>query len=303
MEKTRIMVVEDESLTGAYIEMNLENLGYFVTGIELSGKEAIEKAESERPDLVLMDITLQGDIDGIEAAHVIGTDLNIPVVYITANSDEKTLERAKVTEPYGYIVKPFGTRELQSNIEMALYRHKMERKLKDLAHNDSLTGLPNRTLFMERLKNLLLIERRGIDAFALGYIDLDGFKNINDTMGHDTGDLLLREVAERLRGCIRSSDTVSRLGGDEFTVLIRNLHSPSGAVHTAEKIIHALSRPFRIGMHNCNISASVGLSLYPANGTDAETLLKKADMAMYMAKKSGKNCYRLYIDELSEDTR
>src|SRR5574341_2598608 len=131
MVKKRIMIVEDESIIADDLKENLQNLGYAVTSIASSGEEAIKKAEENKPDLVLMDIMLEGEMDGIEAAGQIRFRFNIPIVYLTAYSDEKLLERAKITEPFGYIIKPFNERELHTNIEIALYKHEVEKKLKE----------------------------------------------------------------------------------------------------------------------------------------------------------------------------
>jgi len=131
MVEIQILVVEDESIVAEDIRRNLENLGYVVPAVASSGEDAVKKAEELSPDLVLMDIVLKGEIDGIEAAEQIRSRFDIPVVYLTAYSDEKTLERAKITEPFGYVIKPFKERELQINIEIALYKHKMEKKLKE----------------------------------------------------------------------------------------------------------------------------------------------------------------------------
>lgn len=131
MAKTRILIAEDEAITAKDLQMTLQDLGYEVTGTASSGEEAIQKAEDHKPALVLMDIVLQGKMDGIEAASQIHARLDVPIVYLTAHSDKATLERAKITEPFGYILKPFEERELHTNIEIALYKHKTERKLKE----------------------------------------------------------------------------------------------------------------------------------------------------------------------------
>jgi putative two-component system response regulator len=131
MAKARIMIVEDEGIIGGYIKRVLQDMGYAVSRVVSSGEEAIKKAQEDNPDLILMDIVLQGEMDGIEAASQIRSRFNIPVLYLTAYTNKKMLERAKITEPFGYIVKPFQERELHSNIEMALYKHKAERKLKE----------------------------------------------------------------------------------------------------------------------------------------------------------------------------
>ena len=131
MSPTSLLVVEDESIVAMDIKHRAEGLGYRVVGIAASGEDAIKLAREEKPDLVLMDIVLKGEMDGIEAAEVIREEMNIPVVYLTAYSDEKTLSRAKLTGPFGYIIKPFEDRELHSAIEVALYKHKMDSKLRE----------------------------------------------------------------------------------------------------------------------------------------------------------------------------
>ncbi len=130
MAKSKIMIVEDEWITADDIKTSLQSLGYTVTSMVSSGKEAIQKAEEDRPDLVLMDIVLKGEMDGIEAANQIRSRFNIPIVYLTAYADEKVLERAKITEPSGYIVKPFINEDLKITIEIALYKHKAEKERK-----------------------------------------------------------------------------------------------------------------------------------------------------------------------------
>lgn len=131
MPKLKILIVEDERITAENIQVTLNNLGYAVTSIASSRKEAIKKAAADKPDLVLMDVKLNGRKEGIKAAEQIRSNFNIPVVYLTAYADKKTLERARVTEPFGYIIKPFGKRELHSTIEMALYKHRMDNKLRE----------------------------------------------------------------------------------------------------------------------------------------------------------------------------
>lgn len=131
MRETQILVVEDEIIVAEDIRRSLKNLGYSVPAVASSGETAVKKAEDNGPDLVLMDIMLQGEMDGVTAAGIIRSKFDIPIVYLTAYSDNRILERAKITEPFGYIIKPFNERELAINIEIALYKHKMEKKLKD----------------------------------------------------------------------------------------------------------------------------------------------------------------------------
>ncbi len=161
-----------------------------------------------------------------------------------------------------------------------------------LAHHDTLTALPNRILFYDRLNQAITRGRREKEVSAVLFLDLDGFKNINDMFGHDVGDALLREVAKRIVACVRESDTVARIGGDEFTVLLCNVRKQDSIKRVADKIINAIARPFMLNGKECSISVSIGISLHPENGETAAQLVKIADAAMYLAKNNGKNCYR-----------
>lgn len=161
-----------------------------------------------------------------------------------------------------------------------------------LAHHDTLTGLPNRVLFYDRLNHAMAKARREGGSFAVLFLDLDGFKLVNDTFGHCIGDALLCEAAERIKLCVRESDTVARMGGDEFTVIIGNARTPASIESVARKIGAALAYRFELYGKTCSISASIGIAIYPNNGEAAEQLVKIADDAMYAAKYSGKNCYR-----------
>jgi len=168
-----------------------------------------------------------------------------------------------------------------------------------LAQHDSLTELPNRVVFNDRLTQAIAMAHRHRDKLAVLFLDLDRFKNINDTLGHDIGDRLLQAVAQRLRGCVRSSDTVSRQGGDEFVILLAELTHAQDAAVCAEKMLLMLSTPYRIDHHNLYLTASIGIVTYPGDGTDTETLLRHADFAMYHAKNRGRNNYQFFESEMN----
>jgi diguanylate cyclase (GGDEF)-like protein len=172
---------------------------------------------------------------------------------------------------------------------------KSNEQITNLAYHDSLTGLPNRILFYDRLNQAIARARREERTIATLYLDLDGFKLINDSLGHDAGDALLCEAARRIVNCVRDSDTVARMGGDEFTVILCNLQTPDATDQVANKIIDAISQPFTINGKICSVSASIGIANYPAHGKTAEQLIKIADAAMYLAKHNGKNCYRIAV--------
>ncbi|HLZ97650.1 MAG TPA: diguanylate cyclase [Steroidobacteraceae bacterium] len=178
-------------------------------------------------------------------------------------------------------------------------------KLARLALHDSLTELPNRALFSDRLIQATTNARANGGYAALLYVDLDRFKHINDSLGHAIGDQLLQTVARRLLGCVRSTDTVSRQGGDEFVVLLPDIVHVKDAVACAEKLLGALEAPYRIGEHELRISASIGVAIFPDDAREAEALLRCADAAMYQAKYHGRNNYKLFnsaqeLDSASE---
>ncbi|HHM05900.1 MAG TPA: EAL domain-containing protein [Gammaproteobacteria bacterium] len=178
-------------------------------------------------------------------------------------------------------------------------RKRAEERLNYLAFYDALTGLPNRVLFHDRLNQALLEAARHDRIVAVMFMDLDRFKAINDTMGHETGDKLLKGVAERIVHCIREGDTLARLGGDEFTVVLTEVEKVQDAAKVAQKILKALSQPFNISEREFFITASIGITLYPYDDQDINGLLKNADTAMYHAKEQGKNNYQFYSEEMT----
>jgi len=176
---------------------------------------------------------------------------------------------------------------VSTQIATAIERQKMQARLQHMAQYDQLTALPNRGFLYDRLKVALATARRERGRLSVLYLDLDKFKQVNDTLGHDVGDLLLQEVARRLKQCMRESDTVARIGGDEFIVLLPGISLPEHATLVAEKIRNALQRPFNINGHDLNIRSSIGIALYPEHGDNEQQLLKHADNGMYLAKNNG----------------
>lgn len=173
-----------------------------------------------------------------------------------------------------------------------------EEQLRYLAHYDSLTGVANRYSLNKRLEGLILTAEKYGQQLAVLFLDLDRFKQINDTLGHNYGDLLLKRVSSRLKGLIKNKDMIARLGGDEFVIVLPNIKHPKEAIHTASRIIDALTKSFFLNNHEVFITTSIGISLYPLDGTDMETLLRNADKAMYVAKAGGRNQYELYHEDL-----
>ncbi len=184
-----------------------------------------------------------------------------------------------------------GNRATQILFRDITDRKLAQERLERLAHYDPLTGLPNRTLFFDRLNHAYQFARRHGHVFALLFVDLDRFKQVNDTLGHDVGDLVLKVTAERLKGSIRASDTVARMGGDEFTIILTHISEEPNAAQVAEKIIALVEEPISIKGRFCDVGASIGIALYPRDGGDPEALLKQADSAMYQVKKQGRGSF------------
>jgi diguanylate cyclase (GGDEF)-like protein len=176
-----------------------------------------------------------------------------------------------------------------------------ERRLSHLAHHDSLTALPNRLLFRDRLQSALALSRRNHWMLAVLFVDLDRFKTINDTLGHEVGDQLLQEAARRLMRSVRDCDTVCRLGGDEFALVLPELGDMHEAAQVPQRIVESLRLPVIIEGHELNVSASIGIALFPVDAEDPEVLLRCADVAMYHAKKLGRNNYQFYTAAMTAE--
>ncbi|MCW9024484.1 MAG: EAL domain-containing protein [Gammaproteobacteria bacterium] len=547
----RVIIVEDNHFVAEKLKLQLSQSGYQIEAVFASGEELLNQYSKLTPDIVLMDIVLEGEMDGIEAANRISEQYGTPVVYLTACSDEDFLTRAKITAPFAYILKPFNEHELEMAIAIALFKHTAEHELEEshahlekaqqighmgswdwqitnnvliwskqifrifglavnefdatyeafintvhpddrdmvlksvddalyrqlpydidhrivlpdgmirfvheyakvefdqegtpvrmtgtvhdvtevrtardqlqlyevifqnasegviitdvnniiemvnnayceitgysqdevigkdprlmqsgvhdtefyknmwssirehgkwqgeiwdkrkdgevfpkwlsitaltnsndhithyvgvftdiselkqkeqrlhqLAYYDFLTGVANRPQFMQRLKQELAIAQRTDRTLAILYVDLDRFKIVNDSYGHTVGDALLRQVADRMRNCIRESDIIARIGGDEFSVILTATEDPDSAAKVANKLIGCLSKPFIIDTNELDIGVSIGISLYPRDGDKLESLVLNADRAMYHAKESGGNCYVFSNDELSSE--
>lgn len=169
-----------------------------------------------------------------------------------------------------------------------------QQRLLTLAHYDTLTGIPNRTLFLDRLDQVYKQAVRSAQRFSLLYVDVDDFREINDELGHDAGDELLKKISQKLLSCLRQSDTVARLEGDEFTIILNKIENPEDVVKVVRKIMDTLSSPFQLKGTDKTVEFSIGISQFPQDAKNPDTLLKNADAAMYQAKQSGKNTYKFY---------
>ena len=213
-----------------------------------------------------------------------------PCLAFNLTGDEGVTQYAQAHLGSGNIIGGFQARFLWNLLTRLKQTNE---QITDLAHHDNLTGLPNRILFYDRLNQAIKRARRDNAQIALFYLDLDGFKLVNDTLGHDAGDALLREASKRMLACVRESDTVARMGGDEFTVILCKALTDNIKDRVARQIVEALAEPFMINGKSCMVSVSIGISLYPDHGDTAEQLVKIADAAMYLAKRGGKNRYRV----------
>ncbi|WP_394780876.1 diguanylate cyclase domain-containing protein [Undibacterium sp.] len=187
-----------------------------------------------------------------------------------------------------------SNQQLQHEIQV---RQLAEERIRHLANHDALTGLPNRRLLEDRLVQALSQAKRYQKMVAVKFIDLDRFKEVNDKLGHRVGDLLLQMVADRLRGLLREIDTISRIGGDEFILVLSDMTSEQHVLETADKILHSLSQPYIIEQHTLSTTPSIGIALYPRDGDHPEQLMSKADIAMYQVKKKGRKGYHLYSED------
>jgi diguanylate cyclase (GGDEF)-like protein len=203
-------------------------------------------------------------------------------------------------------VSPFEHQSIASAARLAgiaIERQRAEQRIRHMAHHDELTGLPNRALLNDRLGQALAVARRSGRSLGLLFLDLDGFKDINDSLGHPVGDRLLQSVAERLRGLVREGDTVARLGGDEFVVMLVNLAQADDALKIARSIALALARPHAVDEHRLHVTASIGVAAFPDDGDSAAALLQHADVAMYRAKAQGSHAVQGYTRDMSVQAR
>ncbi|MEH2119145.1 GGDEF domain-containing response regulator [Nostoc sp.] len=422
----KILVVEDEEFFASNIRKSLQKLGYSVSEINKSGEDAIKKVAETHPHLVLIDICLAGEVDGVHVADIIQNHFHVPIVYLTEDSEYKILHKNQLSKPFSYIVKPFLESDLHFAIEMALHKHQSQNILyeekqrlaaiinsmgcavivtdangciqmmnpiaelisgwkqsevfgKDLvevinlvdkdvgktienlaryvieagevlnlpenctlitkdgkeiaiensvslirdqngnitgavlvfqditkrkqteaqlirnAFYDGLTGLPNRVLFVDRLRQAIERSKRRSDYyFAVLFLDLDGFKEINDRFGHGIGDDFLVAIARRLESCLRGGDTVARFGGDEFTVLLEDIKDITDAINAAKRIQDSLRLPLNLNGYQLSTTASIGIAWNFSNYEEPANMLRDADIAMYRAKRQGKATHAIF---------
>ncbi len=267
-------------------------------------ESALNKILSQEFDVALLDYYWGSGSarDLLNAARV--QACKTPIVVMTDEMETEVDREAIRAGAADYLIKgQIDHMLLERAIRYAIERKQTEQHLSRLAHYDPLTDVPNRILFRDRLEHAINLAERDKNSFTLMFIDLNGFKQVNDNFGHDAGDAIIRICAERLSGCLRRSDSVARMGGDEFTLLLQNIANNTDVAHIAEKVIRAIEMPADINGHEVVVGCSIGIAIYPQAGRDADTLLKHADMAMYKAKQDSNSNYRFFTEMMNQDVR
>jgi diguanylate cyclase (GGDEF)-like protein len=298
----KILLIEDNVVDIRLLKelLNDARPNKYVITSAFTANEGMELLHKDSFDIVLMDLNLP-DTEGLSTVtHIQEIDKAIPIVVLSGQESEELALQIVQMGVQDYLIKGQGDGHLISRvIDYSIERKMNIQGLSYLANYDNLTGLANRLLFRERLDRALIRADRNKTLVALFIIDLDRFKIINDTLGHDAGDQLLVMVAKRLEHCTREGDTIARLGGDEFTIIMEDVKSFEDAVKIADKILSSMKSPFDLSSHEIFVSPSIGISMYPLDDIEAGHLLKNADSAMYRAKGSGRNCYRFYTADMN----
>ncbi len=296
-----ILVVDDDRSMRLALK-NVFKAEEYIIEEASDGLQAIALCQRNMPDLVLMD-AMMPEVDGFAACERIrqlpnGADT--PVLMVTALEDEESIVKAFASGATDYIPKPIHFSVLKQRVSRLIQANKVEKHVKQLAYHDPLTGLPNRTQLMQQLRLMLNRAQLEEKQVAILFLDLDRFKLINDTLGHDAGDLLLKAVSERIRRCVRSQDFIARLGGDEFTVILEGVTELETVSKIAGKICDALSQPFVFLQQKMFVTTSIGISVFPQDGEDTSALMKHADSAMFRAKEK-RNSYCFYVEGMEDE--
>jgi len=300
--KIRVLLLEDNE-GDSRLQKELLNIAYpgkYEIIVVVTLKDGLVSLKNEKFDVVLADLNLP-DSDGVNTVtNIQNQNESIPIVILSGENSEELALRTVKMGVQDYLIKGQGDGYLISRaLDYAIERKRNEQKLTYLASYDSLTGLANRTLFQERLDSALYRANINKSLVILLLIDLDRFKTINDTLGHDVGDKLLVNVANRLKDCTRHGDMIARLGGDEFIVLLEDTRNAEDAEMMAKKFLDLMRKPFFLSLQEIYISPSIGVSIYPLDDLQAGQLLKYADSAMYRAKELGRNRHCFYTADMN----
>jgi diguanylate cyclase (GGDEF)-like protein len=305
----RVLVVDDDSDARATLGEYLSMRGHDVTAMA-DAESAWEAFQAQPFPIVLADWMLPG-MDGLQLCRRLRAsprgDTTV-ILVVTGLTQPEHLDAVLEAGANDYVKKPLNIELLDVRMSFAerevaeiVERKRARDELTHLALHDALTNLPNRAVFYDRLHQAILISRRNGTPLALLFLDLDGFKQVNDDLGHAYGDAVLRQVGERLTEIVRASDTVARVGGDEFAMILLAADT-EGAATMARKVLKTIADPFPVESTTVNIGASVGIAMYPDHGDDAESLVQHADVAMYQAKGSSGG-FAVFTPNVSEDPR
>ena len=298
VEKESILIADDDRSMRVALQNVLAADGYEVEAVS-DGVEAVSRCERKMPDIILLD-ALMPNLNGFNACkkiRMLQDSTHVPILIVTALDDEKSIELAFESGATDYIPKPIHFAVMRQRISRLLQASRAEVHVRQLAYNDSLTGLPNRTMFIAKMEKLLARVRPRTEKIAVLFLDLDRFKYVNDTLGHSVGDMLLKGVAERIMSCIRVQDTVARLGGDEFTMALDGIEDAKVIASIADKICTKLAESYSFAGRDIFVTASIGIAVYPDDGTDVDMLMKRADTAMFRAKEQGSS-FQFYEKEM-----
>ncbi len=258
--------------------------------------DAFSHLARARFDAVLLDLSLPDGYGLSTVRQMQVANPTIAIIVLSGLNDQTLALQAVQNGAQDYLVKGEGQSELLArSIRYAIERKRAEERLTYLAQYDQLTGLVNRMLFRDRLIQAMARSKRLQQPLSLMLLDLDQFKPVNDTLGHDVGDQLLKVVATRLQDCVREVDTVARMGGDEFTIILEGLMCEEDITLVAQRITKSLAEPFYLGDHQALIGVSIGITVYPTDDHDIDELLKHADAAMYRAKQQGGSAFQFHI--------
>lgn len=298
-----IIIADDDPSILLLLRHILTENNYEVTEAR-SGMEAIELCREFSYDLGIFDLVMP-DVDGISACKEITfqTSNPPPVLIITSLDDDVSVNNAFDAGAVDYITKPINWSVFKQRVKRIVEGEKNRQKVKRLEFHDTLTGLPNRTLLLDRLESATLRAQRNKTMIAILMVDIDNLKLINETLGHDNGDKVIMSVASRLSHTIRDTDTLSRSGGDEFILVIENIQQLDDVALMAAKFSRTIEHRITILDQNIHVKASIGISVYPQDGLDIGSLLSSSDGALYRAKEKGGNIYEFYSPDFGKQAR
>ncbi len=300
-----ILVVDDDPTTIQLVSFMIQKIGYNTSSAE-NGEQALKMIDENQYDLILLDIMMPG-MNGFEVMQKLmdnpSTRDKAPIIFLTAMTDTDSIVKGLNLGAVDYITKPITGQIFKARVKTHLALHYQKKRLEKQTMSDEITDLLNRNGFTNVYEDHLNFHKRKDLITALLYVDLDQFKTINESIGHEAGNELLSKVSGVLKKSVRDADVVGRLGGDKFVVGLLDIKSPEDAAIVSEKIIKAISKPYNIKSVEAFIGASIGIAFFPDDGHKAVDLIKNGENAMYHAKKMGANCYTFFEKEMETKAR